>query len=321
LPLSARGASPRARVSGLHGGAGLASQAPSSWGRPASSWAVLPPSPNLTTPPPAAAAGPQARPTTSTSPGSAGAQHLQDLQIEQLEEQTSWEGRIRAYVPWLSVVAAAAGAAFAVWRYFQDVARESIHRAEDLAFRIEQEIAGSLTHVVEYAKADNRLNARVTSALGTLSSLVKLTDDPTSHADQITRAIISAVKDDIDFDDAKQVGFDAICLDGWPAYVEHLRAHPKEQQYILSRYRQAMAKLRKTNPTFGKLRYESGAFLVPDSRDYIEEPLYRHFRDLVDGFDLHRQVITSRDAQAQAVADFGAALRNPVLVRQLFGQE
>ena len=244
---------------------------------------------------------PAPAPTSSSSLTSVLQLQQLRLQIKLLKQQTSLEAKLQPYIPLLSVVVALTVAGFGAYKYIRD-------RRRDYALRVEQEVAVNLSYLVEFPKADSSLNARAATALDNLTWLVDKTDDPLRYRQRVTEAIFVEAKDDIDFDDEKQVRFDALCLARWPAYSQFITDQADLQDFILYRYQQAFRVLKKADPVyFSTIRHTADGYHVGH---YIKESLYLHFQVLVDGYTQHLELITDPERRARAVDDFVDALGN-----------
>jgi len=233
-----------------------------------------------------------------------------DLEVEKLRQETSLEGRFRPYIPLLSVVAALIAGSFGIFKYIRDNRR-------DYMLRVEQDIAANIEHIVEFPKDGNHLNALVTTALDNLSWLISQTSSPDRHQARITEAIVTAVMDDIDFDDPKQARLEILCQERWKDYNQRLISDQRIRTFILYRYHRALVNLHSIDKNyFSKIKMSAdGSFLV---EEYTEEKNYRHFLTLVSGFRSHFKLIESDTIRNQAIQDFATALDNKILAEQLF---
>lgn len=140
----------------------------------------------------------------------------QQLQIEQLRQETSWEGRLQRYLPAGSALAALAAAGWGVFVYLRDQRR-------NLQLRTQLEITNNLNRLIEYGKDDAVNSAQVLSALTTLNALADQSADKDQLLRRMTDIIAIAVMEDIDFNDVRQVRFEMLCLENWTPYEARLK--------------------------------------------------------------------------------------------------
>jgi hypothetical protein len=236
----------------------------------------------------------------------------QQLQIEQLRQETSWEGRLRGYLPAGSALVALAAAGWGVFVYLRDQRR-------DLELRTRLEITNNLNRLIEYGKSDAANSAQVLSALTTIDALSGQSTDKDLPR-KVTDIISIAITEDIDFNDVRQVRFEALCLGNWPPYEAHLKANPEERSYVLYRYLSALRELRNRHATYvSKVNWDSDAKKFTHPTDLMMEPEndFRLFQRLVQGIRSHWQLIDEVSQQAVLAQDFQAATGNPKLTTQL----
>ena len=199
----------------------------------------------------------QVIPHTMTS--SKAADTVERLQILQLEQQTSSQAEFRSYIPLLSVVVLFLGGIFGAYKYFHDQDR-------DFALRIEQDIASNLSQLLDFTKeTSGSQNARITSVLDNLSWLIRQAREPLRQVRRVTAAIISAIKEDIDFRNPREARFPALCLEHWPNYSTAVRDNEELQKFLSYHYNEALAGLAEKAPGyFAAIRYNRGdSFTFP----------------------------------------------------------
>ena len=148
----------------------------------------------------------------------------QQLQIKQLQQETSWQGQFRGYLPAGSALVAFIGALWGAIVYFRDQKR-------DRALRTEQTITENLNQIISYSKGETTISAQAVCSLDNLNALADQAANKDALTKRVTNVIVAAVTEDIDFHNVRQVGFDILCVDKWPPYAAYIRL----MQLILDR--------------------------------------------------------------------------------------
>ena len=238
----------------------------------------------------------------------------QQLQIDQLREETSWEGRLQGYLPAGSALVALAAAGWGVLVYLRDQRR-------DLQLRTQLEITNNLNRLTEYGKSDVVNSAQVLSALTALNALVDQSADKDLPR-KVTDVIAIAITEDIDFNDVRQVRFEALCLGNWAPYETRLKGNPGERSYVLYRYLSALHGLRSRHSEYvSKVSWDADKKKFIHPADLMMEPEndFQLFQRLAQGIRSHWQLLEEVGQQAALEQDFQAATGNLELTTQLLG--
>jgi hypothetical protein len=248
-------------------------------------------------------------PSSSTSSVTERERRKLELEIRKLEIDTGTPARLANWLPMGTILVGVLAATIGVLQYLHDQRRQS-------EIRIQEQYSTNVSSLVGYVEAERSTSIRVVSALDNLKNLVPLMMDPTAQRERVTDLVATAVAEDLDFEDPRQVRFDALCLSHWPEYRAWLGTHPDTQKFILYRYRQALTVLAGTDPDyFRSLKVApTGGFTV---KQFIKEQDYLHFTWLLEGY---RQHLSSLDEpqRSEAVQDFAAAVDNSRLAEDLF---
>ena len=161
----------------------------------------------------------------------------QQLQIKQLEQETGWQGQLRGYLPAGSVLVAFGVAVWGAIVYFRDQRR-------DRALRVEQAITENLNQILSYSKGETTTSAQAVCSLDNLNALADQAADKDVLMRRVTNIIVTAVTEDIDFSNVRQIRFDVLCLDNWPPYAAYIRSHPDKGKYVTYRYLRVLYELR-----------------------------------------------------------------------------
>jgi hypothetical protein len=221
---------------------------------------------------------------------------------------TSVGSHVRAWLSASTALIALLAAALAAYQYFRDQRLGSW-------LRLEQQFSQHLGTLSDYSERGNLASANVVWAIENLTELVKLAPDPAAYRSRVTEVITTGMLDDANFDDARHVRLDRMCVERWPDYSRWLIDHPTESDFLLYRYLQALRGLAKANEKyFREMDYGANGYEVPE---YGDERAYLLFLALVRGYEQHLAIL-SRDDRAASVDAFGMAIGNAALAKKLF---
>ncbi|MEU5907055.1 hypothetical protein ABZ780_22115 [Micromonospora sp. NPDC047467] len=233
-----------------------------------------------------------------------------DLEVAKLRQETSAEGRWRPFVPLAAALVAAIAGIFAVVKYVQErrVGRE---------IRVDENIDRALDQLLDYPAEGKSFSVRASTALHNLSRWVAQSNDIAGHTGRVTSAIIHAVKDDVDFLDPHQAGFDLICIRSWPGYARHLASNAHDQDEVLYRYGRALRALRgKDEDYVTNIRYGPDGFRP--ARSAIDIKTFPLLSRLAEGYRVQINLITDVARRDRAIAAFAEATRNQPLTADIF---
>jgi hypothetical protein len=239
----------------------------------------------------------------------------QQLQIEQLRQETSWVGRLQGYLPAGSALAALTAVGWGVIVYLRDQRR-------NFQLRTQTEITNSLNRLVGHDDHKAVSSAEIISALTTLNALADQSANKQRLLNDVTNIITTAILDDIDFNDVSGVRFEDLCMRNWAPYETRLRENPGERGYILYRYLSALLKLHNTHSEYiSKVSWDASnmKFIHPASKLMEPENDFRLFQRLVQGIHTHSQLIEDDSRRIALAQDFQAATGNAQLTQQLLG--
>jgi hypothetical protein len=237
----------------------------------------------------------------------------QQLQIEQLRQETSWEGRLQGYLPAGSALVALTAVGWGVFVYLRDQRR-------NFQLRTQVEIANSLNLLIEHDKGGVIKSAQIVSALTTLNVLADQSANKDQLLKEVTSIITATVMEDINFNVVSQVRFEALCLEHWAPYETHLRGNPDQRGYILYRYLSALRTLHGNHSEYiSRVNWDARdlKFIHPMNIVMESEDDFRMFQRLVQGIRSHWQLIDEDSRRTDLAQEFLAATGNPQLTLQL----
>jgi hypothetical protein len=158
-----------------------------------------------------------------------------NLEVEKLEQDTGTEGRLRPFVPLVSVALALVTGAIGLRRYRRE-------RRQERQLRIEAETAANLDQLVTSPLTPESSGAKSVSALRNLAGLTAQPDAPEDHASRVTQTVMAIVKEDLArFDSINKARFPVTCLTHWPPYAEVIAADQAQCQTVVDRYLDTLA--------------------------------------------------------------------------------
>lgn len=240
----------------------------------------------------------------------------QQLQIEQLRQETSWVGRLQGYLPAGSALAALAAAGWGIFAYLRDQRR-------NLQLRTQVEIASNLSRLIDRDRGEAVKSAQVVSALAALTALAGQSANKGKDKllNDVTNIIVAAVADDINFGDVNQVNFEGLCLKNWTAYENYLANHQNDRVFVAYRYNSALYDLRtKHSDYITRVEWDSKTmkYFHPDNVILKPEEDFILFTRLVRGVRTHWQRLDAAPRVGVA-SEFEAVTGNSRLTAQLLG--
>ena len=240
----------------------------------------------------------------------------QQLQIMQLEQETSWQGQLRGYLPAGSALVALSAIFWSAVIYFRD-------QRKDRELRIEQTITENLGQIIGYSKGETTVSAQAVGALDNLNALASKLGDKEALTQRVTNVIVVAVMEDIDFANVRQVRFDGLCLDNWPPYSRYIESHPAQNQYLIYRYLSALYELHDRQREYmDNVVYDDTVrkFVHPEEIVMKPEDDYRLFQRLIQGVQQHWPMVDDPTQRTDLIDTFVEATGSRNLAEQLFGR-
>jgi hypothetical protein len=210
--------------------------------------------------------------------------------------------------PLITVVLTLASLWAGAYKYFDDrkEARLALERAQ---------VRTDIDQILSFPTDAKISLARATFLLHDLGDL---TANDSGGRDNVTDVIDELIKNDLDFDKARDAGFSLLALSNWPGYADRMRDRGGSRD-IRYKYYQALRHLYEANKAyFSSIDYDSGTggYVV---KEYTEEAQFLLFAALVSGYSKHMEFIRDESARKEAVERFADALHNPGLAAKLFG--
>ena len=103
----------------------------------------------------------------------------QQLQIEQLRQETSWEGQLKGFLPAGSAIVTLIAAGWGIYVYLRD-------QRQALRLRTQSEITNNLNHLTGYGKEDAINSAQIVATLKSLKTLIDQSESRNILLDEVT---------------------------------------------------------------------------------------------------------------------------------------
>jgi hypothetical protein len=144
-------------------------------------------------------------------------------------------------------------------------------------------------------------------------------DDRDGLLKRITDVVVTAITEDVDFNDVRQVRFDAQCLTYYQPYEDYIRLHRDKNEYVIYRYLSALRTLRDRQYGYvSRVHYNASAneFTHPERMILTPEDDFRLLQRLLQGTRCHWLLI-SDDTQKEKIAErFAQVTGNADLAKQ-----
>lgn len=204
--------------------------------------------------------------------------------------------------------------------YFRDQKRAR-------ALHMEQEIASNLNQIIAYTQGEANVTAQVVSALTNLNVLAyqlenrhKSTNKEKRKVAAITNVITTAIREDIDFGNVKQLKIIRRCFNCYLPYPAYLRLDPGMCEFVIARYLDTLETLRGRNREYlARISYDRSQNVFVQSGGYgISEDDFRLFLELLVGIHDHYQLVSDASRRDEIVKSFTSIIGNeglgPVIV-------
>lgn len=232
------------------------------------------------------------------------------LEVEKLRADTGTPALLRSWLPVGTIAVGLIAAIIGVWQYLSN-------RKREVDVRLQDQFREDMGDLVDYLEAERGSSARVVASIGDLQAIVPMMPDPSAQSRHVTEFLLAAIVSDLDFDDPRQVRFEAVALATWPGYSDWLTTHQGDQKFVLYRYEQALRTMQSRYPEYVRtMRMDSatGAFKV---KEFIPEKDYLTLLALLSGYAAHVGRLEA-DAREAALLRLDQITDNPALRAALF---
>lgn len=249
------------------------------------------------------------------------------LQRTKLDQDTSFEGRARPFVPALSVFVALVGGAVGISRYRRE---QELNRW----LQIHQDIAANVGRIVEYPEPGKGFNGAVVASLRNLNELFAslgqlrrgltgrrrpppASQDPSHRSDELSGTLATIVLNDLDFTNANHARFPTICLSEAMGYRAFVGNYQQVCVQTLHRYELALQHVYSRDTAYYGGVTRRGGLYVPPPRS-LADPTYQLFVRAVHGYEQYVALLQDDAAQSDAVDRFYHAINNRTLTGAVF---
>jgi len=271
---------------------------------------------------------------------SLGAAELKKLNLEiQNLENNKWLDILVKLAPLLSVVIAVGGLVWGIIQFqgqqqqFQRQLQEAQKRDRaDQMLKIRSQLRDDLDQLNQFPVNKTLTVSRVEFLLGDLDGLLQskgavfeITPEfVQSDRRGIAKLLYRLASQDCNFDQQRDVDFSIAVVDSWDDYKGYLKSDPELIWDLLAvNYLDAITALREKAPQYiSQLKYnkERAEFEPPKLVKPADESHFRHFEDLVRGFNKHLDLLDAGSEQRkELIKRFQAATCNKDLTQARFG--
>jgi len=252
--------------------------------------------------------------------------HKLQLEVAKLQQDTSTEGRLRPFVPAVSLLVAFIGGALGLWRYLGEQRRERWHRTQ-------ADIAANVGRIVEYPEPTKGFNGSAVAALRNLTHL--LAESPPSKGsllrrhrarddqldrdrrrEELSRVLATVVINDLDFTNPNHARFPTICLSDFAGYADFVSRQRQLCLQTLHRYELALEHVSQHDASyFSRVKRIGDLYLPPPSNP--RDGSFQLFIRVVHGYERYLALVDDEADRLDAIERFDEALKNPDLTHSV----
>jgi hypothetical protein len=266
------------------------------------------------------------------------------LEIENLRSKSNWERWVVAYTPLFSILITVGGFLFGIYQFqrlqqnqqtqiIAEQEKDRLTRERDQAIRIQNQTRSDIEQILQFTSDKQQTLSKLTFLLEDLKGYLEINEDKSQIAAStdksrdkkrnITITLVKAVVDDCDFKQHRDVNFAKTLIDHWEDYRDYLYKEDRVSlEYILYMYEDALLDMYHKIPSVTTgIRFfrEESRYEYPKGYKNADASQESHFRDLVEGFDVHMMLLKPEDARERHMKQFQAATCNGELTEDLFG--
>lgn len=231
-----------------------------------------------------------------------------------------------------SVLILAGTFTFSVYQYRSQQRELLKHEQVDQIIKIQSQMRNDIEGLSQFPKNKSMTISGAEFLSGDLDALMQSRIDVDASKSEsvqndrrrITRLLYDLVYQDCNFDEQRDVEFSIMVFDSWDDYKEYLKSDPELIWNLLAvNYLDAITALREKAPKYisqlkynkQRAEYEPLKLVTP-----ADESHFRHFEDLVRGFNRHLDLLDSGSEQRkELIKHFQAATCNKDLTQARFG--
>jgi len=253
------------------------------------------------------------------------------LEIATLKKRLPWE----PYLNFIPLVTALVPTAALMFSFLQFQTSQQAEQAK----RVSSQIQVDKAEILKFGEDKKQTLSKVAFLFGDLKialtseagDKIRASIEQQDSKRAFTKALVSLITRDLDFDDARDIVFPNIARAQWDDYQDYLKENPGELKVILKAYVNALRSLDLKNPKYVqtmKYHVDTGQYIVVNDvyKDKEgEKPRFRHFQDILDGFTDQLPAADSRPdvktIKTESIRDFSDILCNEVVARKIFAAE
>ncbi|HEX5832411.1 MAG TPA: hypothetical protein VFY34_01075 [Pyrinomonadaceae bacterium] len=266
---------------------------------------------------------------------------LEKLQLEIAQlNKSRWTDRIGPFTNLLSIVIAVSGFLFGIYQFQkqqQALNQQLIFEQEKYRVALDREhqtklqdqIRSDVEQLLQFSRDKELTISKVVFLLSDLetcisnkfSGLQEDTNSPTKNMVREVSALLgTAVSNEGNFDEPRDVKFLNTLLNNWDDYEEYLKGDKDEIEYLLDKYAESIERIYHMDPSVVRTAtYDANTaiFSYDEGQGKLDYRTRDHFQDLVVGFSRAYGLLADKEASEWLAVKFQASTCNPTLTKQL----
>ena len=137
---------------------------------------------------------------------------------------------------------------------------------------------------------------------------------------EVSAMLGTAVSNEGNFDEPRDVKFLNTLLNKWDDYEDYLKGDKDQIEYLLDKYTESIERIYHMDPSvIRSATYDANTstFLYDERQGKLDYPTRDHFQDLVIGFSRTYGLLDDKEAREWLAVKFQASTCNPTLTKQL----
>jgi len=214
-----------------------------------------------------------------------------NLEVSALQWQNSWLGRLAQFATLGAVLVGVITVFGGLYQYYGDRQKERDLRFKELRERADNQYRADITQLLKYPTDEGQTKASAVFVLNDLANVVEtgFQGDERSRKQSELGVLVHSIMQPPQFVATKtrNVDFDRAALE-CEYYKEFLRENRRANLFVLSRYKEAMASLRKGNHDLEQVQVfansDWGSGTIPIKKYEKLKPVLPQFLELVYAF-------------------------------------
>jgi len=217
---------------------------------------------------------------------------------------------------------------FSVYQY-RSQQKDLLRRQQlDQLIRIQSQIRNDTDAISQFPKNKNMTISGAEFLLVDIDGLLRSESEVDASKSELAKqdrrrlseVLYDVVNEDCDFNEHRSVSFSIAVFEYWDDYKQYVKDDDLIWDLLAVKYNEAIEALRKRNQFISTLEYDKASFTPPRRLTTAEDSDFRHFEDLVRGFDKHLSLLDSGSEQREElIMQFQAASCNRQLTQARFG--